>query len=605
VSLAVSSLRAYGLNEELLDEMSSVRATGLTFAPEAGTQRMRDVINKNITEEHVTASAERVFGRGWNRMKLYFMIGLPTERDEDVEGIVEFGHRVRKIGKQKNKDAAVTVSVSSHVPKPHTPFQWCAQDALPEIERKQSILRRVAQKTKTELRTHDPGMSHVEGWHSRGDRRMADVIEHAYRDGARFDSWDEWFSLERWQRAAAACGVDPELYMRTLPVSAHLPWDHIDVGLEDGFLLKEYRKALKDRLSPPCGKVVDKLLHATNVEDALAEKKRLVCYDCGVACDLEHMRDERIVFLRRMGAEKPRERPPQQNEPSGIQLPKSKHPAPRPWLEAQGKPTRVRLRFAKLGRAAFMSHLDLTRVLLRIVRRAGLSAIYSQGFHPKPIVMFSPALALGIQSLGEYVEISLGGVPEGLDATQLCQRLTAVAPEGLRFEAGRVLGAADPPLMRGIGVSRFAAQVLGVSAAEARARLTAFAELAGPLEIVRPSPAGKRKPPRVFDLRDYLLGVGAFTPEAEARFLAELARHDGWAPDEGAIVEFAVRQTDDGSAKPCEVVEAVFGKGELSRGVRYARLSLTGRDGTTDPLDLEAIRAAAERPKAEEANVQP
>ena len=141
VSLSVSSLRAYGLNEELLDEISSVRATGLTFAPEAGTQRMRDVINKNVTEEDIMASAEKIFSRGWSRMKCYFMIGLPTETDEDVAAIPQTGGRLKRRGKQFRRDADVTVSVSSHVPKPHTPFQWCAMDTPGDLQRKQHLLR--------------------------------------------------------------------------------------------------------------------------------------------------------------------------------------------------------------------------------------------------------------------------------------------------------------------------------------------------------------------------------------------------------------------------------------------------------------------------------
>src|SRR6185369_9804232 len=169
-TLSVSSLRAYGLNEELLDEMSSVRATGLTFAPEAGTQRMRDVINKNVTEEDIAASAEKIFSRGWSRMKCYFMIGLPTETEEDVAGIAATGGRLKRLGRRIRKDADVTVSVSSHVPKPHTPFQWCAQDESPEIARKQHLLKDLARREGIQLKHHERDMSWVEGLLSRGDR---------------------------------------------------------------------------------------------------------------------------------------------------------------------------------------------------------------------------------------------------------------------------------------------------------------------------------------------------------------------------------------------------------------------------------------------------
>jgi radical SAM family uncharacterized protein len=178
VSLSVSSLRAYGLGEEILDEMAQMRITGLTFAPEAGTQRMRDVVNKNITEAHVAESSERVFARGWNRLKLYFMIGLPTEQDDDVVGIIATGERMLLIGRRHvGKRAEVTVSVSSHVPKPHTPFQWCAQDSIEEIERKQALLRGAVSERGLRLKYHDRGVSYIEGVLSRGDRRLAGVIE--------------------------------------------------------------------------------------------------------------------------------------------------------------------------------------------------------------------------------------------------------------------------------------------------------------------------------------------------------------------------------------------------------------------------------------------
>jgi radical SAM family uncharacterized protein len=284
VALSVSSLRAYGLNEDLLGEMASVRAGGLTFAPEAGTQRMRDVVAKNVTEDDILESAHRVFGRGFSRMKLYFMIGLPTETDEDVIGIVETAARVQAIGRRYQRGAQVTASVSSHVPKPHTPFQWAAMDGEAEIARKQELLAARARALRVTLKMHENHASHIEGIFSRGDRLVADVLEAAFRLGCRFDSWDDAFRVELWDRAiaetSARTGMDVGRYLGTLPVTARLPWSHIDIGLEDDFLAKEYRKALKDRLSPPCGKPFKKLLHPSNVaaaEEAAAAK--LICYD--------------------------------------------------------------------------------------------------------------------------------------------------------------------------------------------------------------------------------------------------------------------------------------------------------------------------------------
>ena len=307
VSMSVASLRAYGLNSDLLDELALTRIAGLTFAPEAGTQRMRDVVNKNITEAHVEESTRKVFERGWHRIKLYFMIGLPTEQDDDVRGIVDTGMRMLKIGRQHvGHRAEITVSVSSHVPKPHTPFQWCAQDPLQEIRRKQALLRSTAgglgkAGMGVRLKHHDSGISFIEGVLARGDRRLSDVIEAVWRDGGRFDGWEEVFDVSRWQRALDAHGVDVESYLGTRPISARLPWDHLDVGLEDGFLLGEYRRAMKGRASPPCGKVAGQLIHHTTLEDAQEDHRRLVCYDCGVACDLTQMRQDRLVALRGLG----------------------------------------------------------------------------------------------------------------------------------------------------------------------------------------------------------------------------------------------------------------------------------------------------------------
>ncbi|HXS18547.1 MAG TPA: TIGR03960 family B12-binding radical SAM protein, partial [Polyangiaceae bacterium] len=309
VSLSVASLRAYGLAEELLDDMRKVRTSGLTFAPEAGTQRMRDVINKNVTEAQLMETAERVFSRGFDKMKLYFIIGLPTEQDEDVLGIAEVGKNALAVGQRIGKRAKVTVSVSVHVPKPHTPFQWCKMDDLEEVQRKQFMLRDALRRHKAiGLRLHDSTTSELEGVLARGDRRMADVIERAYRNGAFYDSWDDQFKKDVWLEAFAHFGIDTAPFLSTIPLDARLPWDHIDVGLEEGFLAREYRKALQSRLSPPCGKAKGMFIHHTNVEEASQDARKLVCYDCGIACDLTRMRQERVGFLQKMGAAAPGQR---------------------------------------------------------------------------------------------------------------------------------------------------------------------------------------------------------------------------------------------------------------------------------------------------------
>jgi radical SAM family uncharacterized protein/radical SAM-linked protein len=569
VSLSVSSLRAYGLNEDLLDEITTVRATGLTFAPEAGTQRMRDVICKNVTEEHIAQSADRVFSRGYGRMKCYFMIGLPTETDEDVAGIAKTGGKLLRIGRAHDRRAQVTVSVSTHVPKPHTPFQWCAMDSLPEIERKQRLLREVAQEERVEYKWHEGGQSVVEGVFSRGDRRVADALELAWRRGARFDGWDEHFDLTRWRVVFEETQIPTEIYLGTIPTDARLPWDVIDVGLADGFLAKEYRMALKGRQSPPCGKPFGKLLHPTNIEEHHATSPKLVCYDCGVACDLTQMREERLVFLHKLGAE----RPPAAKE-RAARAPRA---VDRPRVEfTQGEGVRYRLQFAKLRHVAFIGHLDMTRQLQRVFRRAGVEVNYSLGFHPKPNMVFGPALGLGIASLGELMDVVLG---EAIDEAELLARLRAAAPEGLDFTAARRLGLGEPGLAKRVVEAEYAASLGEVPFARAESALAAL--LARSEVAVYRERQNKR-----FDLRKYLRAI-VVANQSDLSLALE------W-PARAPVLRFRLTCTAEGSAKPSEVVAALLPEDAQGR-VQYARVRLYAPDGG-NPFDAPGATQVQAKP---------
>ncbi|MEM7165422.1 MAG: TIGR03960 family B12-binding radical SAM protein [Planctomycetota bacterium] len=467
-SLSVSSLRAYGLSEEMLDEISSVRNTSLTFAPEAGTQRMRDVVNKNVTEEHIQTSAKRIFARGWRKMKCYFMIGLPTEEDEDVLGIVETGKRLLEISKDypQRKRIDITLSVSSHVPKPFTPFQWAAMDDMPEIERKHELLKKASAVRGLSLRWHQPKSSHLEGIVARGDRRIADVIETAWRKGCRFDSWADQLRFDLWMESIEEAGIDRFTYLRTLPVDGRLPWDHIDCGTEQRFLLREYRKSLKDRLSPPCGKPVPELLHHTNIEDAEEDQRKLVCYNCGVACDMKQMRDERIDFLKDLDAHRPDEtedaapiedasqaeapaeevavEPPPATALADGEAPKKKRrPSPRPPERSFANEIKFayRFRYAKFGALRFVSHLDMVRMFPRAFRRAGFELGYSQGFHPQPLISYGPPLRLGVPGLSELMEVK---IVEELPAEEVVRRVNEQLPRGVELRGGHVVGEGAP-----------------------------------------------------------------------------------------------------------------------------------------------------------------
>jgi radical SAM-linked protein len=585
VSLSVSSLRAYGLNEDLLGEMASVRAGGLTFAPEAGTQRMRDVVAKNVTEEDILESAHRVFGRGFSRMKLYFMIGLPTETDEDVVGIVETAARVQEIARRYQRGAQVTASVSTHVPKPHTPFQWAAMDGETEIARKQELLAARARALRVTLKMHENHASHIEGIFSRGDRRVADILEAAFRLGCRFDSWDDAFRVELWDRAIAETvertGVEIGHYMGTMPVSARLPWSHIDIGLEDDFLAKEYRKALKDRLSPPCGKPFKKLLHPSSVaaaEEAAAAK--LICYDCGIACDLGAMKEERLFYLRRMNAWLPSAakvteraaRPSEDGKDAGH-----RRTTPPPKRSPQGTPHRYRLRYTKLGRVAFLGHLDLVRHLPRIFRRAGFALFYSEGFHPKPELSYGPALGLGIPSLGELCDVTL---VDDVAPDELLRRLARVTLDGIEFLEAARLGPADRPVGGVIAEAEYAVRLpADVDVASAFAR----AGGSDPMPVLRTS---EKKIARMIDVRKTLLGATPWE-DGDAR------RRLDW--DGGQTLSFRIAVGPQGSARPSEALTALFGEDVAGRA-DVARLGLRASipGAPVSPGPVERAGAQAE-----------
>ncbi|MBI2395347.1 MAG: TIGR03960 family B12-binding radical SAM protein [Deltaproteobacteria bacterium] len=615
VSLSVSSLRAYGLDEELLDEIQKVRATGLTFAPEAGTQRMRDVVNKNVTEAQLMTTAERVFSRGWSKMKLYFMIGLPTERDEDVRGIIDTGKKALELGKraQRGRGPSVTVSVSTFVPKPHTPFQWAALDALSEIRRKQSILHDEARRTGVDLKTHDAPGSVLEGVLARGDRKVGEAVLLAYRRGAKFDSWEEHLDLARWQQAFADAGVDMQRYVGTIPLSARLPWTHIDVGLEDGFLAREYRKALKDQLSPPCGKAAGVFVHHTNVENAVADKRKIVCYDCGIACDLSAMRQERLVALKKLGAD----------GPVPIDLEKRRPRSPeerRPRAKfTQGEPRRYRLRYTKTGPAAFVSHLDLIRALPRVFRRMDVPLFYSQGFHPKPDLSFGPALSLGVASLDEYVDAK---ITADLEVDELAELLDRHSQEGVTIEKVVRLEQADAGIANILSDGAFARYVVGIPK-QALPQLGMVArpigddwvgalraEVEGQLEggsltVVRTVEKIGEGIGKKIDVRRWLDRVTvAPEPRADSRHggaetLARAGIVGNLVP-----VEIDVALSGQGGVKVTEVVEALLGRDVPFRAVRAAMWA--AREGRrVDPMDVAALRAIERTASASAASVTP
>lgn len=258
VGISLPSLRLDTFSVEVLQEIQKVRKTGLTFAPEAGTQRLRDVINKGVTEDNIFTTLESVFTEGWNRVKLYFMMGLPTETYEDLDGINEIGNRTTHLYKtiksdKKKGGVTVTISVACFVPKPFTPFQWQKQDTLEGFIEKQKYLRGIITNKKVKFNYHEAQSSFLEAVFARGDRRLSDVLIKAFELGCKFDGWQEYFDYDKWMEAFKIIGVDPEFYTsRERTVDELFPWDFIDVGVTKKFLWREWENALAEKVSPDC-----------------------------------------------------------------------------------------------------------------------------------------------------------------------------------------------------------------------------------------------------------------------------------------------------------------------------------------------------------------
>lgn len=564
VALGVSSLRAYGVSGTVLERIRKVRATGLTFAPEAGTQRMRDLINKNVTEEQITDTAERALRLGWDKIKFYFMIGLPTETPEDLEGIVQTTVRAREAAKggrsKKARPVRITASVSTFVPKPHTPLQWERMNGLDEVFGKQRLLKDRARERGLDLKVHEPHGSILEGILSRGDRRVAIAIEHAWRAGARFDAWDGSVKWDVWLEAFAAAGIDPSAYLAAWPVGVPMPWSHIDVGVSPEFLNTERDKAFRGLSTPPCGRPFKR---ADEPDEVLAARKP-VCMHCGLECDLDLMTartqqgSERLATIRTAVTS---------TEPSAAQE------APKPI-----QPHRIRLRFEKLGWASLLGHLDLVREVPRALRRANMPVWYSQGFHPKPVLTFGPALSLGVPSFDEYVDVKFSAA---VDPKELVRALSGNTPDGIRFLEAIELEPGAPAIG---AVIRSAHYVMGLPpelGAALEMKLAAQTGRKHALEgvvIERETDVGKRS----LDLGELIEALEPGTDE-DRETLARGGIAGQWWP-----VRVVVGITQTATVRLQEIAVALTGREEVE--YRAVRTSLRGEGGVSawGPSSLRA-----------------
>jgi radical SAM family uncharacterized protein/radical SAM-linked protein len=401
VALSLASLSPSGIDRELLESIGGVRRTGLTIAAEAGTQRLRDVINKGTTVEEILNASRLAFDLGWRQLKLYFMIGLPTETEEDVAGIADLALRIAGTA----KGVKVNAAVSNFVPKPHTPFQWAAMAEKEEFQAKRSaLLRAVKHNKRVVVKFHDIDTSLIEGVLSHGDRRIAEAIEAAWRLGCRFDGWSDRLRFDLWQTAFEQTGVEHDFYLhRRLPTDAVLPWSHIGTGVKPHFLKTEYDRALRAEPTPRC-----------------APRN---CPECG-ACPPELLK-QRWSGKTEEGVE--------------ISVPERE--------VVEGEPRRWRLRYSKTGVMSLLSHLDLLRLVNRVFRRAGVRTELSKGFHPQPKFSFGPALPLGVESRNEYMDAI---ITTSLEPDELIRRLNSASTKGLRFAEAASVDAGEPSLSASI-----------------------------------------------------------------------------------------------------------------------------------------------------------
>ncbi len=362
ISLSLSSLRPKFLTDKVTESIIRVKKTGFTLVPEAGTERLRRVINKKLKEEEIFEAVSSAFSKGWRKLKLYFMVGLPTEREEDIEGIVSLTEKIVQLGYQiLKRPPQINLSVSSFIPKPHTPFQWVRMNSIDELKSKHEYLRTRLKKYRSVwFKDHSVESAVLEGIFSRGDRRLNSVLLRAWKRGVRFDGWTDQFDFSIWDKSFKEQGLDYQIYLSSLSQNSVLPWEHIETGVKKSYLKKELKEGFREKWTDNC------------------EKRD--CRDC-LGCFFPERKNKVI---------------------STDILPK--HLSDHQGRKKQNREIRYRLFYKKERPAKYLSHIDLSQIIQRTLRRAGIQVKYTQGFHPKMQISFPPAVGLGMEARKEVLE---------------------------------------------------------------------------------------------------------------------------------------------------------------------------------------------------------
>ena len=387
VAVSLPSLRIDSIDPVWFEQIKRVRKTGFTMAPEAGTDRLRRIINKTLTNDEIIKTSRDVYDAGWKLIKLYFMIGLPSESDEDLYGIIDLVKKVASFGKGKGKRDVLNISVSTFVPKSHTPFMWEPQIEYEESRRRINLIRDGLKGTHIKVRWNQPEISWLEGIFSRGDRKLTAPLIRAWKAGARFDAWGEYYNMHLWKESFKESGIDPHEYLhRRRSPDENLPWGHILSGITTEYLKKEYQNACKAVTTSDC---------------------RDKCLKCGV-CDFETVK-------------------PQINMEWAIP---ERADLKVKAVDSDKTKRKFRLCFSKTGPARYLSHLELLKLLIRALRRTGLDIVFSEGYHPMPKLSFACALPVGTESICETVDIELYGP---VSADILKEKLNMELPDGIKL----------------------------------------------------------------------------------------------------------------------------------------------------------------------------
>ena len=504
VAVSFPSLRIESIVGRLAEEVQRVRKTGFTIAPEAGTERLRRVINKELDENVLFQGLAELFSKGWRNIKLYFMMGLPTEREEDLKGIIGLSRQIASVGSRQRVHPSVSVSISTFVPKPHTPFQWESQIPLEEMQEKLHFLKEEVKRNRLRFKWQDPHLSFLEGIFSRGDRRLSKVLIEAHRLGCRFDGWSDQFRFPLWKEAFEKVGIEMDLNAQKRRFEDPLPWSFIETGVKTAYLWEEYQRGLREEISLPCP-----------VED---------CQRCGV-CNGKTIRviANRAQDIGSYGrTEKKRGR----------------------RMEVQQK---IELGFAKKGEMRFVGHLELAHLFHRASRRAGLSLCYSEGFHPMPRIIFARALPVGVESLREIVHLEL---ERRVSLQDVRKRLNAVLPQGIEVTGAEEVSLLSSPAP----VPARAAYRVSLDHSLSREETTLRIERALDEKELYIDQERKGKKRRI-DIRALIERMEL----KETEINSEEAGH--WE------VELVLRNVAGRTAKPPEIIEAILGlRGEsLSR----------------------------------------